>query len=129
GLGGPWQIVLVSALGVFLILAQTIGRRFRGRGLGNSDIAFWLISQRMLPPVAVVIPLYVLFQRAGLLDTWWALIITYVATNLPIVVWLMRDYFSTVPVELEESEAVDGASPYRIFSSISIPLEIRVYDV
>ncbi|TME81328.1 MAG: carbohydrate ABC transporter permease [Chloroflexi bacterium] len=124
GLGAPWQIVVVSALGVFLILAQTIGRRFRGRGLGNSDIAFWLISQRMLPPVAVVIPLYVLFQRVGLLDTWWALIITYVATNLPIVVWLMRDYFSTVPVELEESAAVDGASPYRIFRSIVIPVAV-----
>ncbi|HEY3071746.1 MAG TPA: carbohydrate ABC transporter permease [Candidatus Limnocylindrales bacterium] len=124
GLGAPWQIVVVSALGVFLILAQTIGRRFHRRALGNSDIAFWLISQRMLPPVAVVIPLYVLFQRVGLLDTWWALIITYVATNLPIVVWLMRDYFSTVPVELEESAAVDGASPYRIFRSIVIPVAV-----
>jgi multiple sugar transport system permease protein len=123
GLGGPWQIVVASALAVFLILAQTIGRRFR-RGLGNSDIAFWLISQRMLPPVAVVIPIYVLFQRVGLLDTWWALIITYVATNLPIVIWLMRDYFATVPVELEESAAVDGASPYRIFRSIVLPVAV-----
>jgi multiple sugar transport system permease protein len=78
----------------------------------------------MLPPVAVVIPMYVLFQRLGLLDTWWALIITYVATNLPIVVWLMRDYFSTVPIELEESAAVDGASPYRIFRAIVLPVAV-----
>ena len=61
-------------------------------------------------------------QHLGLLDTWQALIITYVATNLPIVVWLMRDYFSTIPVELEESAAVDGASPYRIFRSIVLPV-------
>ncbi|HEV8488677.1 MAG TPA: carbohydrate ABC transporter permease [Candidatus Limnocylindrales bacterium] len=121
--GAPWQLAVVSALAVFVILAQTIGRRFR-RALGNSDIAFWLISQRMLPPVAVVIPMYVLFQRLGLLDTWWALIVTYVATNLPIVVWLMRDYFSTVPIELEESAAVDGASPYRIFRSIVLPVAV-----
>jgi multiple sugar transport system permease protein len=120
-LGVAWQLSVASALAVFVILAQTIGRRFR-RALGNRDIAFWLISQRMLPPVAVVIPMYVLFQRLGLLDTWWALIITYVATNLPIVVWLMRDYFATVPVELEESAAVDGASPYRIFRTIVLPV-------
>jgi multiple sugar transport system permease protein len=119
--GAPWQLAIASAVAVFVILAQTIGRRFR-RALGNRDIAFWLISQRMLPPVAVVIPMYVLFQRLGLLDTWWALIITYVATNLPIVVWLMRDYFATVPVELEESAAVDGATPYRIFRTIVLPV-------
>src|SRR5262249_2114814 len=120
-LGAPWQIVVVAAIGVFLILAQTIGRRFR-RALRNSDIAFWMISQRMMPPVAVGVPIYVLFQRLSLLDTYPALIITYVATNLPIVVWLMRDYFQSIPIELEECAAIDGASRYRIFWSIVLPL-------
>jgi multiple sugar transport system permease protein len=119
----PWQLAVASALAVFVILAQTIGRRFK-RALGNSDVAFWLISQRMLPPVAVVIPIYVLFQNFGLLDTHAALILTYVAANVPIVVWLMRDYLSTVPLELEESAAVDGASPYRIFRSIVLPVAV-----
>jgi multiple sugar transport system permease protein len=122
-LGGPIAIMLASGFAIYLILSVTVARRFR-RSLGNSDVAFWLISQRILPPVAVVIPIYVLFQRLGLLDTWQALIITYVATNLPIVVWLMRDYFSTVPVELEESAAVDGASPYRVFRSIVLPVAV-----
>jgi multiple sugar transport system permease protein len=122
-LGAPLPLAIASAIAVFVILYQTIARRFR-RALANNDVAFWLISQRILPPVAVVIPIYVLFQRVGLLDTWQALIITYVATNLPIVVWLMRDYFSTVPVELEESAAVDGASPYRIFRSIVVPVSV-----
>jgi multiple sugar transport system permease protein len=122
-LGAPLPIAIASAVAVFLILYQTIARRFR-RSLGNSDVAFWLISQRILPPIAVVIPIYVLFQRLGMLDTWQALIVTYVATNLPIVVWLMRDYFSSVPVELEESAAVDGASPYRIFRSIVVPVSV-----
>ncbi len=121
GLGAPWQLVVVGAIAVFLILAQTIGRRFK-RALGNSDIAFWMISQRMMPPVAVVIPIYVLFQRLSLLDTYPALIITYVATNLPIVVWLMRDYFQSIPIELEECAAIDGASRYRVFWSIVLPL-------
>jgi multiple sugar transport system permease protein len=121
--GAPLPIGIASAVAIFVILYQTIARRFR-RSLGNSDVAFWLISQRILPPVAVVIPIYVLFQRLGMLDTWQALIVTYVATNLPIVVWLMRDYFSTVPVELEESAAVDGASPYRAFRSIVLPVSM-----
>jgi multiple sugar transport system permease protein len=120
-LGAPWQLVIVSAVAVFLILATTVNKRFR-RALGNSDIAFWMISQRMMPPVAVVIPIYVLFQRLGLLDTYTALITTYVATNLPIVVWLMRDYFQSIPIELEECAAIDGASRYRVFWSIVLPL-------
>lgn len=117
----PWVIAILAAIAVFVILLVTIGRRFK-RALGNDDIAFWMISQRMLPPVAVVIPIYVLFQRVNLLDTWTALITTYVATNLPIVIWLMRDYFQTIPIELEECAAIDGASRYRIFWSIVLPL-------
>jgi multiple sugar transport system permease protein len=119
----PWQIAVVSAIALFFILLTTIGRRFK-RALGNNDIAFWMISQRMLPPVAVVIPIYVLFQRLDLLDTWAALIITYVAANLPMVVWLMRDYFQSVPIELEECAAIDGASRYRTFWSIVLPLSL-----
>ena len=121
--GVPWPVAIASLLGVFVVLAQTVGRRFR-RTLGNNDIAMWLISQRILPPIAVVIPLYVLFQQVGLLDSQIALIVTYVATNLPIVVWLMRDYFAALPVELEESAAVDGASVYRIVRSIVLPIAI-----
>jgi len=121
GLGVPPAIAIVVAAGCFAILAGTVGRRFR-RGVSNRDIAFWMISQRILPPVAVVIPIYVLFQRLGMLDTRTALVITYAATNLPIVVWLMRDYFNTLPWELEEAAVVDGASAFRVFRSITLPL-------
>jgi multiple sugar transport system permease protein len=122
-LGAPIPIAVGGAVGVFLILGQTIGRRFT-RSLGNGDIAFWLISQRILPPIAVVIPMYVLFQQVGLLDSLAALIATYVAANLPIVVWLMRDYFAALPRELEESAAVDGASVYRVIRSIVLPISV-----
>jgi multiple sugar transport system permease protein len=115
--------VLLAILAVFVLLLQTIGRRFK-RAVGNEDIAFWMISQRMLPPIAVVIPIYILFQRLHLLDTHIALIITYVASNLPIVIWLMRDYLTTIPLELEECAAIDGASRYRTFWSIVLPLSI-----
>ena len=122
-IGLPWQIALVVSAAVFVLLLQTIGRRFK-RALGNNDIAFWMISQRMLPPVAVVIPIYILFQRLHLLDTYTALIITYVTSNLPIVIWLMRDYVSTIPIELEECASIDGASRYRIFWSVVLPLAV-----
>jgi len=119
----PWVIAVVVALTLFVISLFTLAKRFR-RSLGNSDIAFWLISQRILPPVAVVIPIYIVFQQLHLLDTWAALIITYVASNLPIVVWLMRDYFMNIPYELEESAAIDGASRFRIFTQIVLPLSL-----
>ena len=122
-LGAPWQITLVAVLVLFIILLQTVGRRFK-KSLANNDIAFWLISQRMLPPVAVVIPIYILFQRLGLLDTRAALIIIYLAVNLPIVVWLMRDYFQSIPLEVEECAQIDGASRFRIFWSIVLPLAV-----
>ncbi len=116
-----WLLAAGGALLLFFLLRPVVGR-FGRRTVANEDIAFWMISQRMLPPVAVVIPIYVMFQRLGLLDTRLALIITYTAVNLPIAVWLMRDYFRQISIEVEESAAIDGASPYRIFWSIVLPL-------
>ncbi len=119
----PWPVAVAAGLAIFVVIIFTVGRRFK-RALGNEDIAFWMISQRMLPPIAVVIPIYVLFQNLNMLDTHAALIITYVAANLPIVIWLMRDYFRTIPIELEECASIDGASRYRIFWSIVLPLAV-----
>lgn len=121
--GVPWLLVAITAVSLFLILVQTIGKRFKAH-LGNSNIAFWLISQRMLPPVAVVIPIFIFFKSLNLDDTRTALTISYVAANLPIVVWLMRDYFGTIPTVLEESAAIDGASRLRTFWSIVLPISV-----
>lgn len=122
-LGVPATIAVVGGIAVFILLLLIIGRRFK-RSLGNEDIAFWMISQRILPPIAVVIPIFLLFQQLNLLDTRAALVITYVTINLPIVIWLMRDYFLTIPIELEECAAIDGASRYRIFFTIILPLSV-----
>ena len=119
--GVDWRLTLAAGLAVFFLLARSIGRHFKGT-VGNGDILFWMISQRILPPVTVVVPVYVLFQQVGLLDTRLALIVTYVAVNIPIVVWLMRDFFRSIPVELEEVAMIDGASRYRIFLTIVLPL-------
>ncbi len=120
-LGVPWEIGAAAGGALFILLALSL-RRFFTRTLKNEDIAFWMISQRILPPVTVVVPIFVLFQQVGLLDTRTALIVTYVAVNVPIVVWLMRDFFESIPLELEEAALVDGCSRYRIFWSIVLPL-------
>jgi multiple sugar transport system permease protein len=121
--GLSWQFAVISALVTYFVLAQTIGRRFKGT-MNNNDIAFWLISQRILPPVTVIIPVYILYQQLGMLDTLSALIVSYSAVNLPIVIWFMRDYFQTIPVELEESAFIDGASRYQVLAKIVLPLAV-----
>ena len=102
--------------------ARTIDHADGRAHLGNGDILFWMISQRILPPVVAALPIYVMFQQLGLLDTRFALIVTYMTVNLPIVVWLMYDFFAAVPRDLEESASLDGASRYRIFFHIVLPL-------
>jgi multiple sugar transport system permease protein len=121
--GLEWQYAVAAAIGVFIIIAQTIGKRFKGT-MNNNDIFFWFVSQRMLPPVAVIIPIYIIFQRLGLLNTHLALIITYTAMNIPMVVWFLRDYFNGIPLEIEESAFIDGASRYQVLWQIVLPLAV-----
>jgi len=88
----------------------------------NKDIAFWVISQRMLPPVAIVIPFIYMYSQVRLIDTRFGLILAYVVFNLPFVVWIMRDFFASIPVELEESALIDGCSRLESFWRIVLPL-------
>jgi len=112
---------LAAGIVLFLLALRPLARRFRAH-LGNNDILFWMISQRIMPPVVSAIPIYVMFQKVGLLDTHIALIISYMTVNLPIVIWLMFDFFDGIPRELEESAALDGASRFRIFFDLMLPL-------
>jgi len=120
-LGIDWRLAAVAGLAVFYLLTRSLRHRYK-RSVRNGDILFWLISQRILPPVVTALPIYVMFQRLGMLDTHTALIVTYATANLPIVVWLMYDFFASVPVDLEESAQIDGASRYRTFIDIVLPL-------
>jgi multiple sugar transport system permease protein len=119
--GIPWWISTAVGLILFFFLVRAFGRRFV-RTLGNGDILFWIISQRILPPIVVVIPVYMMFQTVGLLDTHLALVLIYAVANLPIVVWLMHDFFVNLPIELEESAQLDGATRFAIFWDIVLPL-------
>jgi multiple sugar transport system permease protein len=116
-----WAITSAVALALFFLFVRAIGKHFK-RSLGNGDILFWIISQRILPPIVVVIPIYMMFQAVGMIDTHAALILVYAVANLPIVVWLMHDFFANLPIELEESAQLDGATRFGIFWDIVLPL-------
>ena len=119
--GIPWWVSSAVALALFFFLVRAFGKHFT-HTLGNGDILFWIISQRILPPIVVVIPIYIMFQAVGLLDTHLALVAVYAVANLPIVVWLMHDFFANLPIELEESAQLDGATRFAIFWDIVLPL-------
>ena len=94
--------------------------RFKFRGADN--IAFWILSIRMMPPVAAIIPIYILMKSLRLLDTPWCLVITYLTFNLPFVVWMMKGFFEEIPREIEESALIDGCSDFSVFFRIALPL-------
>jgi multiple sugar transport system permease protein len=119
--GVKWQLAVSIALALFVIALFTLVARTK-LAVGNNDIEFWIISNRIMPPIVAVLPIYVMFQQLGLLDTQLALVATYTAVNLPIVVWLTRDFFAGIPLDLEESAEIDGASKFRVFFTIALPL-------
>jgi sorbitol/mannitol transport system permease protein len=82
----------------------------------------WLISTRMLPPVGIIVPLFVIFRDLGLRDTHAGLIIIYTAMNLPLVIWMMRSFFLDVPYEILEAGRIDGVNAWQEFRLIVIPL-------
>jgi len=117
--------LIVASLntGVVLVLGSLAAyslARFRFKGADN--LAFWILSVRMMPPVAAIIPIYIIMRNLHLLDTPWSLVITYLTFNLPFAVWMMRSFFQEIPREIEESALVDGCSIFRSFRSIALPL-------
>lgn len=87
-----------------------------------NDVAFWILSMRMFPPIAVVVPYYIIFKTLGLLDTPLALIIVYSTFNIPLTVWLMKGFFDEVPEALEEAAQVDGHGVLATFFRVTLPL-------
>jgi multiple sugar transport system permease protein len=96
--------------------------RFRFRCIPNRDLTVWFLSQRVLPPVATVIPFYLVMRALGLLDTHIALILINATFVLPFVVVIVRQTFLDLPLELEEAALVDGAGHFGSFWRIALPL-------
>jgi multiple sugar transport system permease protein len=90
----------------------------------NQDIGFFFLSQLIMPPVVMALPILVMYKGLGLLDTRIGLIAIYALGVMPIVVWIMRDQFETIPTELEEAAMVDGLSIWGAFFTIILPIAL-----
>jgi multiple sugar transport system permease protein len=117
--------VVISAVSTFLavVLGAMAAYGFaRFSFAGKRHLAFWILSTRFAPPVAFIVPIYLMVQKAGLLDSHIALILTYTAMNLSLVIWILRGFFSEIPIEIEEAALVDGYSRLQIFWRVALPL-------
>ncbi|MGI9091371.1 MAG: carbohydrate ABC transporter permease, partial [Gemmatimonadaceae bacterium] len=127
--GGFWPYVGNSAFAtvvstiIVLLLAIPAAYALSVRPVPKTqDVLFFFISTKMLPVVAVILPLYIITQRIGLLDNVWAIVILYTSMNLPIAVWMLRSFMAEVPGEVLEAAEVDGAGLVASFREVLLPM-------
>ncbi len=119
-----WNSIIIA--GISTILALTLGT-FTAYGFsrfklaGENDWLFFILSTRMLPPVVVAIPIFLMFRTIGLVDSHLGLILLYTALNLSFCVWLMKGFMDEIPVEYEEAALVDGYTRFEAFWKIVLP--------
>jgi len=119
-----WNSLVVAT--VSTVLAMSLGTlcayslaRFK---TGGDHLSNWIISQRMVPPIAVVFPIFLLYVFLGWVDTYIGMILLYTAFNLPYVIWMMRGYIQDIPRSLEEAALVDGCTHWEVFWKVVIPM-------
>ena len=119
-----WNSLVLA--GVSTVIAMVLGTicayslvRFK---TGGENLAVWIISQRMMPPIAIVFPIFLLYVFFGWVDTFHGLIILYTAFSLPYVIWMMRGYIEDLPLELEESALVDGCTRWEVLWKVVFPM-------
>jgi len=109
----------VLAVGLGCPAAFALARfEFRGK----TDLWFWFITNRFVSPVVLAFPVFIIAREIGLRDTHLALILMYLTFTLPIVIWICTDQFRSIPYYLDEAAMLEGASQYRIFWSVCLPL-------
>jgi len=120
GVGASFLAVLIGSLAAYGL------SRFQYKFLWmrNKDISFFFLSQLILPPVVLALPFLVLYKEMALLDTHFGLTMLYTLTVLPIVIWIMKDQFDTIPTELDEAAQVDGLGPWGTFFRIILPIAL-----
>jgi multiple sugar transport system permease protein len=137
-LANYWEVLFIDKVGPALLnsiivavcttaLAVGLGTpaayalaRFEFRG--KTDLWFWFITNRFVSPVVLAFPVFLIARETGLRDTHFALILMYLTFTLPIVIWICTDQFRSIPRELDEAAMLEGASQWRIFRSICLPL-------
>ncbi len=117
------SLIVSSVSTIFAMFLGTICAyslaRFR---TGGEHLANWIISQRMVPPIAIVFPVFLLYVWFGWVDTYFGLILLYTAFNLPYVIWMMRGYILDIPRALEEAALVDGYTRWQVMWKVVFPM-------
>jgi multiple sugar transport system permease protein len=116
-------VVAGTTTAIVLVLGGMAGYALaRLRFPGRQAIRWSILTVAMFPPIALVSPLFVLFDRLGVLDTYVALVLPYTMFALPLGTWILAAYFAELPREIEEAAMVDGCSPIRAFRDVLLPL-------
>jgi multiple sugar transport system permease protein len=119
---GDSLIISVGTTVLTLVIGSSVAYSMARYNTGGSDFSFWVLSQRMLPPIAVILPIFILYRTVKLIDTHIGLILLYTVFNLPFCIWMLRGYFIEVPPDIEESALVDGASRLQAIRYVTLPL-------
>ena len=112
---------LIISLLVGICAAYIIARRRFRFGL-KKPLTYWVLLVRVLPPVAFTIPLYIMFNKVGILNTKIPVMLACVLINVPLIIWFLISFFQDLPEEVEESAKVDGATEWQLFCRIVLPL-------
>ncbi len=115
--------VVSTLLGLMLAYPAAYAMAFF-KGKHTKDILMWMLSTKMMPAVGALVPVYVMAQSAGLLDSRTALIIVFTLSNLPIMVWMLYSYLKEVPHEILEASRMDGATLWQEFRLVLLPLTL-----
>lgn len=110
---------VVLSLGIGVPAAYALARM---RGALQENLSFWILSIRLAPLFSIILPLYVMFQEMGLLDTRIAVAMAHLTLTLPLSVWLLMTYFRAVPVELDEAAMLDGAKAWQTLIMVILPI-------
>ena len=118
-------IITIASTALTIIMATFAAYGFsRFRMRGKDDVMFFILSTRMLPPVVVLIPIFLMFRTIGLGDTHFGLILLYTAFNLSFAIWVLKGFIDEIPIEYEEAAMVDGYTRFQTFWKIAVPQAI-----
>jgi multiple sugar transport system permease protein len=118
------SLIITSCATFFVIVLALLAAYALGRMdvRGGKHVALWMLSLRFMPPIAIVLPFFIAWQRLGIIDTHLGMIIVYIAFNLPFAIWLLRGFLVEVPRDLDEAAMLDGLSHLAILRRIILPV-------
>jgi len=114
--------IAFTSVGLAIILGTLAAYAFSRFPLkGNDTYLFIILTTRMMPPIVVIIPIFLMFRLSGLAGSYWGIIFLYTAFNIPFSVWLVKSFFDELNPEIEDAARMDGASERRVFFGFCIP--------